>query len=95
MNKNVRRAMLAGLGALTLTEQLSKKILVELVKRGSVSEKEAKSRVDSVIKEAVKTKKRIETAAEAEVKKLIKKLDLATMSDLRAMESKLKKKRKK
>jgi len=45
MNKNLKRAMLAGLGALTLTEQLSKKILVELVKRGAVSEKEAKNRV--------------------------------------------------
>ncbi|OGF50236.1 MAG: hypothetical protein A2231_02705 [Candidatus Firestonebacteria bacterium RIFOXYA2_FULL_40_8] len=95
MNKNVRKAMLAGLGALTLTEQLSKKIMQELVKRGEVSEKDAKSAVNSVVKEAVKTKKRIEVAAEAEVKKLIKKLDLATMSDLRAMESKLKKKRKK
>ena len=95
MNKNLKRAMLAGLGALTLTEQLSKKILVELVKRGAVSKKEAKSRVSSVVKEAVKTKDRIEKAAEVEVKKLIKKLDLATMSDLKDLESKLKKKRKK
>jgi len=95
MNKNLKRAMLAGLGALTLTEQLSKKILVELVKRGAVSEKEAKNRVGGVVKEAVKTKNRIEKAAEAEVKKLIKKLDLATMSDLKDLESKLKKKGKK
>jgi len=40
-------------------------------------------------------KNRIEKAAEAEVKKLIKKLDLATMSDLKDLESKLKKKGKK
>ncbi|MFH1074131.1 MAG: hypothetical protein V1752_03485 [Candidatus Firestonebacteria bacterium] len=95
MNKNVRKAMLAGLGALTLTEQLSKKILAALVKRGAVSEKEAKNMVNCVVKEAVKTKKKIETVAEAEVKKLIKKLDLATLSDLKDLESKLKKKRKK
>lgn len=95
MNKNLRRAMLAGLGALTMTEQLSKKVLVELMKRGAVSEKEAKSKVSNVVKEAVKAKKNIEKKAEVEVKKLIKKLDLATMSDLRDLESKLKKKGKK
>ncbi|MCX5776411.1 MAG: hypothetical protein NTX32_02095 [Candidatus Firestonebacteria bacterium] len=92
MNKNIRRAMLAGLGALTLTEQLSKKILVELVKRGAVSEKDAKNMINGVIKEAVKTKKKIEVRAEAEVRKMIKNLDLATMTDLRDLESKLKKK---
>jgi polyhydroxyalkanoate synthesis regulator phasin len=92
MNKNIRRAMLAGLGALTLTEQLSKKILVELVKRGAVSEKDAKNMINGVIKEAVKTKKKIEVRAEAEVRKMIKKLDLATMTDLRDLESKFKKK---
>ena len=95
MNKNLRRAMLAGLGALTLTDQLSKKLLVELVKRGAVSEKEARNRVSGVVKEAVKVKKRIEKAAEAELKVLIKKFDLATMSDLRDLELKLKKKEKK
>ena len=95
MNKNIRRAMLAGLGALTLTEQLSKKILVELVKRGAVSEKDAKNMINGVIKEAVKTKKKIEVRAEAEVRKMIKNLDLATMTDLRDLESKLKKKGKK
>ncbi len=95
MNKNLRRAMLAGLGALTLTDQLSKKLLVELVKRGAVSEKEARNRVSGVVKEAVKVKNKIEKSAKVEVKKLIKKLDLATMSDLRDLESKLKKKVKK
>ena len=95
MNKNVRRAMLAGIGALTLTEQLSKKILVELVKRGAVSEKEARNRVSGVVKEAVAVKNKIEKAAEVEVKKLIKKLDIATISDLKAMEKKLSKKSKK
>ena len=95
MNKKLRRAMLAGLGALTMTEQLSKKVLVELVRRGAVSEKEAKSRVSSIVKEAVITKNKIEKTAKAEVKKLIKSLDLATMSDLRNLELKMKKKRKK
>ncbi len=93
MNKNLRKAMLAGLGALTMTEQLSKKLLVELVKRGAVSEKEAKTRVNKLVKEAVEAKSRLEKNAEAEVKKLIKKLDIATISDLQNLEKKLKKKK--
>ncbi|MFH1825291.1 MAG: phasin family protein [Candidatus Firestonebacteria bacterium] len=92
MDNIFRKAFLAGLGAVALTEKAGKKLLKELVKKGAVSEKEAGKIIKEVVKKAKKEKKDLANKIVTETKKIVEKASVKAIEGLNKLEKELSKK---
>lgn len=95
MNNIVRKTLLAGLGAVMLSEEAAKKVLNNLVKRGEMSENDAKKVVNNIVKKVQKGKAELSKKIESEVKKIVKKVHIDTLKDIESVEIKISRKAKK
>ena len=95
MNSIMRKAFLAGLGAVLISEEAAKKVLKDLVKKGEMNEKEARQAIDSIVKKVQKGKVELTKKVEAEVKKVAKKINIQALKDIKSIEIKITKKSKK
>jgi polyhydroxyalkanoate synthesis regulator phasin len=83
------KLMLAGLGAVSMTQERAEKIFDEYVNRGKV-EKEARTGfVKEVMDTAEKTRKDFEKLISEQVHKTVDKLEFATRDDIKRLEEKL------
>ena len=92
MNKTLRKVLLAGLGAAVLTEQAARKVFNELVKKGKVSEKDAKAMIKNMVNKAKKDKDKVAKQVLGNAKKLVQNINEATLSEIGKLEKKLNKK---
>jgi len=78
----IRKAMLLGLGVLSLTKEKAEEMVDELIKRGEVSREEKFKMVDKLLKEAEKQEEELTGKINETAQKLITKMGLATKKDL-------------
>ena len=85
----IRKAMLLGLGALSLTKEKAEEVIDELIKRGEVSKEERFKMVDKLLKEAEKQEEELTGKINETVQKVITKMGLATKKDLEDISKRL------
>ena len=85
----VRKAMLMGIGALSLTKETAEKLAADLAQKGEVTEDEAKKLVDELIERGNKERAQIQATIEEHVQKLLAETGVATKSDIQALENRL------
>ena len=95
MSNLIKKTILAGLGALSLSREKAEKLAKDLIKRGELTEKEEAKFIKNLIERAEKSKVEMEKKIEKIVEKTLKKLNIPTrkeLDDLKAKIDKLSKK---
>jgi len=77
----LEKAVLTGLGALSLTQKKAEEILVELKEKYKLSEEEGKVFLDRIQGIAKEGRERVGEIAETEVKKVIERVGLVSRDD--------------
>lgn len=85
-----RNIMYAGAGLAFMTKEKAEEIGKDLVKRGKVSEEEAKAFIKDLSNKSREAKAKIETQVENIVKATLKKMNLITMDEFAKLENRLK-----
>lgn len=83
------KAVLTGLGAVSLSQKKAEELLAELKDRYKVSEEEGKAFLDKMQKAARESRERMGEMAEAEVKKVIEKAGLVPRADFEKLRKKV------
>ncbi len=89
MKKLIRKSLLFGLGALTLTKEKVEDFIKELEKEGGLSKAEGKKLVKDVLKYTKKQQDAVSKITRNQMKFVLKEIPLATKDDLKSVEKKL------
>ncbi len=84
-----RKAMLAGLGAFSLTRDKAQELLTELVKAGEIQEQESKEMLEEMMKKAKAMRAELEKNVGTQVRSAAAKLNSATLVQVRRLEARL------
>lgn len=85
----VDRAMLAGLGALSMSREKAEKLFDEYVDRGKVEKDKRSGFIKEVMDTAGQTRTELEKLVSSQVDKTIKQLNIANREDIKRIETKL------
>jgi polyhydroxyalkanoate synthesis regulator phasin len=80
------KAVLTGIGALSLTQKKGEELLADLKEKYKFSEEEGKAFIDKIQGAAKETREKITEAAEVEVKKTVERIGLVAKSDFDALQ---------
>lgn len=80
------KAVLTGIGALSLTQKKGEELLAELKEKYKFSEEEGKAFIDKIQGVAKETREKITDAAETEVKKTVERIGLVAKADYDALQ---------
>jgi polyhydroxyalkanoate synthesis regulator phasin len=89
MLENLKKALLAGLGALDLSEDKAREFFDALVQRGELTEKEAREFVAGWRARAAEQGGRVEQLARETVQRVVDSLQLVRKSDLEKLEARI------
>jgi polyhydroxyalkanoate synthesis regulator phasin len=87
----IKKSILAGIGALALTEEKVQEVIDEFVQKGQITQKEGESLVNEIQKVIDDHKAKLTTMIDEHVKSLLDGLNLVTKNDLAEMEKNLRK----
>ncbi len=87
MLESLDKLMLAGLGALSVTQKRAEKIFDELVSKGKARRGNRPGFVKDLTEAARQTRRDIENMVSRQVRQVVTKLNLATREDLRDLKS--------
>jgi polyhydroxyalkanoate synthesis regulator phasin len=84
-----KRAFLAGVGALSLSREKAKAMIDELVANGQLKEKEGRAMLDDLAEKAEAARKDVEKNVKSQVQGAYKKMNLASLDQVKKMERRL------
>jgi polyhydroxyalkanoate synthesis regulator phasin len=84
-----RKALLIGIGTLSLTTETAKKFTADLAKKGELTEDQAKEFTNELIARGEREKAQIRSLVEEHVRKLLAETGVATQSDIQRLEDKI------
>ena len=87
----LKKTMFLGLGLASLTKEKIEELAKDLIKKGELSEKEGKDFVSEVTKKSKDAAKEIKSQIEKGVSETMKKMNLASRSELLDLEKRLQK----
>jgi polyhydroxyalkanoate synthesis regulator phasin len=85
----IKKTMMAGIGLALKTRDEVEELVKELVKKGSMSEQEGKNFLDELLKRYDEAKEKLEEKVEKIVKNFLKKADVVTGDDLKALKKEI------
>ncbi len=85
----LRKFLLAGLGALDVTEEKAKAVFADLVARGEMSEKDAREMIESWSKRAAEQRERLQKDIEQAVHRALGKAGIARQAEIDALKAKI------
>lgn len=83
------KAVLTGIGALSLTQKKGEELLHELKEKYRFSEEEGKAFLEKIQSTAKETREKITEAAETEVKKAVERIGLVPKSDFDKLQQRI------
>lgn len=86
----IKKAMLTGLGAASLTKEKIGEIGRDFVDRGKLSQQEGEKLVEELLARVEESKQEIKKQIEERVEEILKKMNLARMSDLDELKRQIK-----
>jgi len=87
----LRKTLLVGIGAATLTKEKIDGLVDELVKKGEIASKEGPKLVKELLQESQNAKKELEKKVEEATQKALRKLNLASERELKALQARVEK----
>lgn len=84
-----KKAVLTGLGIMSVTEEKVKEIIKDMESKGEVSKKEGEELFKNIISKAEEEKKAVENRIAGLVKDYLAKMNIATREDLVKLEKKV------
>ena len=94
MSNNIKKALLAGIGALSLTREKVEEVVDDLVKRGELSLEEKPGVLSDLVKAAEKRQDEARVFIQKEVQKVLKALDIPTRQEVNALREEIEQLRK-
>jgi polyhydroxyalkanoate synthesis regulator phasin len=91
MLDTIRKAALAGIGAITLTEERARKLVDELIEQGRVSREEGEALVKDMAAKTESAREEWEGRIRDMVHEVFRKMDLVPRKDLELVEAHLRK----
>lgn len=85
----IKKTMMAGIGLALKTRDEADDLVKDLVKRGTMSEQEGKKFLDDLLKRYDEARDKLEERVEANVKKFLKKADIVTGDELKALKKEI------
>jgi poly(hydroxyalkanoate) granule-associated protein len=85
MLDTVRKVWLAGLGTLELTEEKLEELLRDLIKRGELTEKEARTLTEQWKRRLAARRDELQREAREAVQRALRDFDVATREDIEAL----------
>lgn len=85
----IKKTMMAGIGLALKTRDEVEELARDLSKKGSMSEQEGKRFLDDLLKRYDDAKDKLEDRVEETVKKLLKKADIVTSEELKALKKEI------
>ncbi len=85
----IRKATLAGIGALTLTEERARKLIDELVEQGKMSKEEGESIIREMLTKTEASREEWEARIREMVQEVFRKMDLVPKKDFELLEEQL------
>jgi len=89
MFEAIDRAMMAGLGALTMSKEKAEKLFDEYVSKGEAAREGRTGFVKEVMDSADKTRQELETLVSDQIQKTVTGLHLASREDVARLEEKI------
>jgi poly(hydroxyalkanoate) granule-associated protein len=83
------KVMLAGMGAMALTQEELEKFVTKLVERGELAEQEGKKMVQEVMEKRKTSTKKAENQVDSRMEDLLDRMNVPTKSDIDALSSKI------
>lgn len=91
LSELVRRSILLGLGALSITREKAERLVDELVKKGEMTREEARSFVDQIVERGKQEKDELQRMVKEELGQWRENVGLATRADIARLEEQIKK----
>ncbi len=85
----IKKTMMAGIGLALKTRDEVEDIARELSKRGTMSEQEGKKFLDDLLKRYDEARDKLEGRVEETVRKILKKMDIVTSEELKALKKEI------
>ena len=85
----IKKTMMAGIGLALKTRDEAEDLVKDLVKRGTMSEQEGKKFLDDLLMRYDEARDKLEERVEANVKKFLKKADIVTGDELKALKKEI------
>ncbi|ABZ85043.1 hypothetical protein HM1_2495 [Heliomicrobium modesticaldum Ice1] len=85
----VRKALLAGLGAVTLTKERAEVIVEELVKKGEMSKEEAAKIIEELLEKSKEQREVVSETIKSEFSRLRNDFGLVTRKEYEALEARI------
>lgn len=85
----IKKTMMAGIGLALKTRDEVEDIARELSKRGTLSEQEGKKFLDDLLKRYDEARDKLEGRVEETVRKILKKMDIVTSEELKALKKEI------
>jgi len=85
----IRKVLLAGVGAVVLTQEEVEKIINRLVERGELAEQEGKKLFHDVMTKRKKEAKKAEDEMSKQLEELLARMNVPTKSDIDALSAKI------
>ncbi|MBL7075295.1 phasin family protein [candidate division KSB1 bacterium] len=85
----LKKGVLLGMGAVTLTREKAGALVDELIKKGELAREERSTAIDEFLKKAEEAEKVLAGKISAEIEKAVAKLGLPTKKDFEALEKKI------
>lgn len=89
MKDLLKKSLLLGVGALTVTREKAEKMIRELEQKGEVTSGEAREYINELVERGEQERNVLRETVSRELDRLIKVMGLATKSDLKALEERL------
>ena len=86
---SLRRVLLAGVGAASLTKDEIESFIAKLVERGEIAEQEGRKLVNEISEKRKKKSGEAEDMAMARVKDILTKMDIPTRADINTLSDKV------
>lgn len=89
MKNLLKKSLLAGLGAVSMTKDKAEAVARELIDRGEVTKEEAKDLVDEMMQRGEEEQRAVKDSFRQEMEDFKKKMGLVTKEELKAFEDRL------
>lgn len=89
MNGMMRKLLLAGIGAFSLTKEKAEQIVNELVERGQVTREEARGLFRDLIRKGEQEREALQEVVRSELEKLRQDLGFVTRQDIEALAARI------
>jgi poly(hydroxyalkanoate) granule-associated protein len=89
MSDLLKKTVLAGIGAVSLTKDKAKELADELVERGEMDESDEAEFIKELMDKSEKKKEELEGTIEEKVNETFEKMDIASKSDVEELKDKV------